>query len=327
MARLTLRNALLGMVIVTIVPFAVPQEASAQVGVTDSKVLAELKAINTELDNIKAELDTFETYRDDVQTDRYDKMVTALSFTDGGGSYGARSRTPEIFTNGGTQYATTQERLEKVYSGDTKAFGVRLGGASDGGGSGGSEKLDLGGVLGGFFGGLLNSDGHTRKPGIDGYREEYALLSADALYKSNGAMQRHIDQLHQSIFLAEAMAGETALTRDQRLELYEKLQEQAAAAKDVNESMEVANAIMLENGRNLALLIDLETIRLNAEASSYRQAAQDAQQNARFFGASEDSLVDTLFTAVAGIASGDVWERDSDGNLITAAVTTPPSDG
>ena len=55
-------------------------------------------------------------------------------------------------------------------------------------------------------------------------------------------------------------------------------------------ALEVNNALLLENGRNLALLIELQTAQLAAEGVSLKEKAQLQQNTASVFGSTGDGF-------------------------------------
>ena len=94
--------------------------------------------------------------------------------------------------------------------------------------------------------------------------------------------------MHQTLYAVDSITGETRLAREDRLKVYTELAEMSAQAVDMKGALEVNNALLLENGRNLALLIELQTAQLAAESVHLRDKSQSRQNTASIFGSTGD---------------------------------------
>ena len=120
------------------------------------------------------------------------------------------------------------------------------------------------------------------------YHQTYRFLQPEELHPENEELQRQVRELHKTLYALDSVTGETTLGKKQRLEVYTELAEKSAAAVDIKGSLEVNNALLLENGRNLALLIELQTVQLAAESVNLREKAHSQQSVASVFGATGD---------------------------------------
>lgn len=120
------------------------------------------------------------------------------------------------------------------------------------------------------------------------YYKEYRLLKPEELHPDSVELQREARLLQQTLYAVDAATGETAQAREERLNIYKELADKSAAATDMKASLEVNNALLLENGRNLALLIELQTAQLAASGVELRQKARGQQTVAGLFGEAGD---------------------------------------
>ena len=90
--------------------------------------------------------------------------------------------------------------------------------------------------------------------------------------------------MQQTLYAVDSMTGETRVAREERLRVYDELANKASSAQDMKASLEVNNALLLENGRNLALLIELQTTQLAADGVLLREKAKGRQKVAALFG-------------------------------------------
>ena len=109
------------------------------------------------------------------------------------------------------------------------------------------------------------------------YNARYSLLAPEELYPDNPTMQQQVRELQKTLYAVDAAVGEATANREQRLEIYSDLATKAASATDMKSALEVNNALLLENGRNLALLIELQSAQLSAESAQLRDQAKGKQ--------------------------------------------------
>ena len=144
-------------------------------------------------------------------------------------------------------------------------------------------------------------EGRAKKFGIVGlpdtpteemrdYHKTYRLIQPEDLHPDNEELQKQVRELHEAVFLADSFTAIASEARKDRESTYDELAELSAQAVDMKGALEVNNALLLENGRNLALLIDLQTAQLAAESVNLRDKAQSRQNIASVFGSTGDGF-------------------------------------
>lgn len=129
----------------------------------------------------------------------------------------------------------------------------------------------------------------------DEFRETLGLHKPTDLYPGeNNVFASNLARKYSSVYLANSVAGESHKGRQGRLEVYTNLLTRAKAAGNLREELRVQNAILLENGRNLALLIDLQTAQLNAQTVELTNATVVSQLPREMFGGNDGGLQGAL---------------------------------
>lgn len=170
--------------------------------------------------------------------------------------------------------------VQDATEGKSSEFGIMIDGFQ--------ATLSEGGGIGGAIGGLTGGGGG---PGARAFRKEYGLAAPEKLYPENEQLAKGVQRMYSSLYFAQTVAGEANKGRKERLKAYDDLLELAQDSKDLQTALRVQNAILLENGRNLALLIDLQTASLNAESMSVNQAASASNGTESMFGAGSGSVL------------------------------------
>ena len=116
------------------------------------------------------------------------------------------------------------------------------------------------------------------------YNKANRLITPEELYPDNIELREQTRELQQTLYAVDSMTGETRVAREERLRVYDELANKASSAQDMKASLEVNNALLLENGRNLALLIELQTTQLAADGVLLREKAKGRQKVAALFG-------------------------------------------
>jgi len=117
------------------------------------------------------------------------------------------------------------------------------------------------------------------------FRKAIGLQTPKKLYPAdNSTFAANLHRLYSSLYVANTVAGEANKSRDKRYEVYDVLFEQAEKSKDLQTELRIQNAILIENGRNLALLIDLQTAQLNSQTAEMTASAVAAQRSEEMFG-------------------------------------------
>jgi len=145
----------------------------------------------------------------------------------------------------------------------------------------------------GNLGGGIGAGGTAPNP--DQFREALGLHKPEVLYPGdNNVLASNLARQYSSVYLANSVAGESHKGREARLEVYTNLLTRAKAAGNLREELRVQNAILLENGRNLALLIDLQTAQLNAQTVEMTNATIESQLPREMFGGNDSGLQGAL---------------------------------
>lgn len=119
---------------------------------------------------------------------------------------------------------------------------------------------------------------------IDTYLQRYAFLKPVELHPTNMAAQNHITDIQKALYYSESMVGEADAARQARYDVYQELATKAKSTDDAQAALEVNNALLVENGRNLALLIHLQTAQLNSDSAFLRDMMQERQMTSGLFG-------------------------------------------
>lgn len=122
------------------------------------------------------------------------------------------------------------------------------------------------------------------------YHESYRFLQPEELHPENQELQKEVRELQKTLYALDSITGETRLARKERLKVYTELADKSATAEDMKGALEVNNALLLENGRNLTLLIELQTAQLAAESEGLREKVRSRQSVANVFGSTGDGF-------------------------------------
>lgn len=239
----------------SLVTLATAFSAQAQIIVRDNHVE---DAIDDFKDNLLEQDREIDQNRTDFETDftqkyyedaveRLDKIIDALSHVDDP----AETRDDEIFTNLDSQDEAREDILA-LSIGDGTKFG--LAGLPEGGGN------------------------------IDTYLQRYGYLKPDELYPDNAAQRNELIDEQKALYYADALIGEVDAARQARYDAYEQLAEKAKATEDVHKALDINNALLIENGRNLALLIHLQTAQLNNQSAQLRNNTRGRETVSNIFG-------------------------------------------
>lgn len=124
----------------------------------------------------------------------------------------------------------------------------------------------------------------TFTPEMQDYNKKNRLFTPEELHPDNIELQEQAREEQQVLFALDSITGETRVAREERLRVYDELADKARSAQDMKASLEVNNALLLENGRNLALLIELQTAQLASDSVYLRDKTKSRQKVASIFG-------------------------------------------
>lgn len=137
------------------------------------------------------------------------------------------------------------------------------------------------------------------------FRKALGLQAPSEIYgNDSGSHGENLTRLYSSLYMASTVANEAHNGRKERLKVYSDLLTKAKATDDLQTELRVQNAILLENGRNLALLIDLQTAQLNAETAQLASLARSKNVPESMFGASTDLGADVFEGLVSSLNEG-----------------------
>lgn len=121
---------------------------------------------------------------------------------------------------------------------------------------------------------------------IDTYLQRYGYLKPTEIYpsdESKGLRHQLIDE-QKALYYADALVGEVDAARQARYDVYEDLLAKARASQDAHEALDINNALLIENGRNLALLIHLQTAQLSTNTAQLRNKTRERESTSNIFG-------------------------------------------
>jgi len=158
--------------------------------------------------------------------------------------------------------------------------------------------------------GMPYGDGEGGLTIPEAYYAKYGILKPEEVFTDNEILQYNLAQLQGALYLSDATVAEVDKSRELRFQTYVDLLEKTKEAEDLHTTMQINNAIMLENGRNLALLIDLQTANLNNGAAILRKETKKRQITAETFGDTNTGL-GTIQGVVVGLnVIGDIVDGD-----------------
>ena len=138
--------------------------------------------------------------------------------------------------------------------------------------------------LGTTFG--LASLPDTDVDNMDAYLSRYGYLKPTEIYPegTNLGLRNQLIDEQKALYYADALVGEIDSARQTRYDVYESLLLKAKNSDDVHEALDINNALLIENGRNLALLIHLQAAQLNTNTAQLRNKTRDREATANIFG-------------------------------------------
>jgi len=260
-------------------------QAYAQIAVDDRDAGVFLERIE---ENTKKEHEAADKFRKDNTTDHYksqiehydreierlNALITSLGYYSvEGDELKEKKGSDTAFENLNTS-TDSRTAVQNAAEGKSKEFGIML----DGFDSTFVEKIPV-------LGGLVSGSGPVA------FRKEFGLTAPDVIYAGNEQSQKSLSRKYSSLYFANTVAGESNVGRKERLKVYDDLITRAKEAGDIQEAIRVQNAILLENGRNLALLIDLQTAQLNSQTVNMMDSTADANAPAYMFGTGSRSIL------------------------------------
>lgn len=244
--------------------------AQSQVLVRDIKTRSAVKDVRDEVDNVKDAVKKSDDARKDFETKESKKY------------YDARDKFETEKT--ATYYTDAVERLDKVINSlshiDTDTKDSNLYSAMNTSNSGRQKNNDLTEDTS-DFGIKLTSAAETE---MANYLKRYGFFSAAEMYSANPALQNRLKDSETALYYSAAMVRNSDNEKKNRFDAYTDLASRAQNAQDVKSALEVNNALLIENGRNLALLIQLQTAQLNADNSLLRDNIEKEHFVSRIFG-------------------------------------------
>jgi len=266
---LNLRNKLAILVLTTAaIASAVPAQAQVLVrdirtrgAVNDVKrAVDQNKAeVNTQGQAVKSAVDSSDTNRTNFETDemaiyyddaveRLDKVINSLSHIDND------TKDSDLYSAMDTSN-TGREKINDLTE-DTSDFGIKLTSAAE------TEMAN--------------------------YIKRYGFFSAEELYSGNDALKNRLQDSETALYYSAAVVRDADNEKKNRFDAYTDLATRAQGVQDVKSALEVNNALLIENGRNLALLIQLQTAQLNADSSILRENIEKEHFVSRIFGDQAD---------------------------------------
>jgi len=254
----------------------------------------EIRDINDEIkitsDEIKTLQENAKEFRDKTTKPHYEREIKKLNaMIDTFGYWQSKDtedpvKEPELFKKAFDTITMSDDARKSILAageGKSNEFGIMFDGF-DGDGLGGT-----------------NLGAST----VAKFRKALGLQAPKEIYptKNAGSHRENLTRMYSSLYLANTVANEAHNGRVQRLEIYDELIEQAKTTDDLQAELRLQNAILLENGRNLALLIDLQTAQLNAQTVDIASTARSKNIPESMFGnstalgkAAFDTLVNSL---------------------------------
>jgi len=124
----------------------------------------------------------------------------------------------------------------------------------------------------------------TAQTDMENYLRRYGFFTAEEVYGSNPALENRLRDSETALYYSAAMVRNADNEKKNRFDAYTDLATRAQNVQDVKSALEVNNALLIENGRNLALLIQLQTAQLNADNSLLRDTIEKEHFVSRIFG-------------------------------------------
>ena len=143
--------------------------------------------------------------------------------------------------------------------------------------------------------------GFSASKSLDDYRGNHGLKKVSSIYSKNPRLSSGLQKLYDTAYNTEVTVNTVSKASEDRMTRYTELSDQAKASEDLKTSLDINNALLLENGRNLALLIDLQTAQLDSQVVQLRKETQAKNAAAKTFGESNELGLLALEGLSAGI--------------------------
>jgi len=270
--KLNLRSKLAILMMSTaMIVSAIP--AQSQVLVRDIRTRSAVNNVKDEVNNVKGAVKDSDTARGKFEKEESKKF------------YDARNKFETEKT--AKHYTDAVERLDKLINSlshiDTDTKDTDLYSAMNTSNSGREKNNELTEDTS-TFGIKLSSTGETE---MADYLKRYGFFAADELYSGNEALENRLKDSETALYYSAAIVRNTDNEKKNRFDAYADLATRAQNVQDVKSALEVNNALLIENGRNLALLIQLQTAQLNADNSLLRDSIEKEHFVSRIFGDQE----------------------------------------
>ncbi|MEP1229521.1 MAG: hypothetical protein ABJG88_02480 [Litorimonas sp.] len=260
--KITLKNLLVtGFVSAAFILPAV--SAQAQIIVRDNDVEDAVEEAEREIVRVIEEHDRVRTEFEDGKTsdyytdaiERLDAVIDAMSHIE------SETRDDAIFTNLATQ-DEARTAILSISEGSGSTFGLAS---------------------------LTPDSGN-----LNDYLKRYGYLKPEELYPTtdsngnpvttNSALRNQLIDEQKALYYADALVGEVDAARQARYDAYEELSQKASVSDDIHKALDINNALLIENGRNLALLIHLQTAQLNNQSAQLRTQTRERETVSNIFG-------------------------------------------
>ena len=269
-----------------LVPLAIAPAASAQIGVYDSEneakledILDKLEEIRVEADLIEQELVQFEEFRNEQTQPYYDTMQASLG-------YYTRTTSGTTEVDGADPFQHSNDetagriKLRDAHSGGAAGYGIDVTGSETTGGPTGDAAT-----------------------GLAGYQSEYGLLASKSVHKDGSALAKELRHTYNALYMAETTAFLAHEAREARLTAYTNLETAAQNANSLREAIDVNNALLVENGRNLTTLIALQTADMNAQSAAVRRSVISDTERSRQLGVENGQSISNVLGSAPSIIS------------------------
>ena len=119
---------------------------------------------------------------------------------------------------------------------------------------------------------------------INAYLKRYGYLRPNQIFPLNEAFRNQLIDEHKALYFSDALVGAVDSSREARHNAYQALIVKAAATDDAHHALDINNALLIENGRNLALLIQLQAAQLSADTALLRAQTRSRESVSNIFG-------------------------------------------
>lgn len=115
------------------------------------------------------------------------------------------------------------------------------------------------------------------------YSREYQFTKPAGLYTDEAAQKAYKASL-DAAYVVDSTTHSMQKASEERFRIYEDIMANKGASSDQKSELEIMNALLVENGRNLATLIDLQTAALAADGAQLRKYLDQQQAVSSMFG-------------------------------------------